>query len=157
MKLTVGQIAPSFRLKDQNGKEHSLSDYKGKLVLLYFYPKDDTPGCTIEACNVRDNFDEFKKYNVTVLGVSIDTTTSHTKFAEKFKLPFTLLADDVKELVKTYDVWGEKNYMGRDYMGTLRTSFLIDKDGKIAKIYEGVNPKRHIAEVLKDLKKMAKN
>lgn len=151
MKIKIGDAAPEFTLKDHNAKEHALRDYRGKWVLLYFYPKDDTPGCTIEACSFRDNISAFKEHNTVVLGVSVDTAKSHAKFVRKFTLPFTLLADDKKELVKIYGVWGEKNFMGRDYMGTIRTSFLINPDGMIKKIYEGVNPKRHIAEVLIDV------
>lgn len=151
MELAIGHTAPDFALKDQNGKVHKLSDYRGKTVFLYFYPKDDTPGCTIEACSIRDNFSKFKKHGVVVLGVSIDPEKNHAKFVKKFELPFTLLADDKRELVKTYSVWGEKEFMGRTYMGTYRTSFLIGPNGKIKKIYEGVNPKTHIAVVLKDL------
>lgn len=145
MSLTTGQPAPEFP---------ALTAHRGSLVFLYFYPKDDTPGCTIEACSIRDNFAQFKKYNCAVLGVSIDTEKSHAKFTQKFTLPFTLVPDDKRELVKLYDVWGEKEFMGRQYMGTLRTSFLIDPDGKIRKIYQEVRPKTHIAEVLKDLKKI---
>lgn len=151
MKLKVGQSAPDFELLDQIGKPHTLKQYLGKKVFLYFYPKDDTPGCTIEACAIRDNFSVFEKKGVVVLGVSIDPPKNHAKFVKKFDLPFTLLADDRHEVVKLYDVWGEKEYMGREYMGTLRTSFLINADGKIKKIYTGVNPKKHIGEMLKDL------
>lgn len=157
MKLSSGQIAPEFSLKDQKGVEHKLSDYRGKWVFLYFYPKDDSPGCTIEACSSRDNMDKFNKFNCTVIGVSTDTEKSHAKFVQKFSLPFTLLADDKKELVKAYDVWGEKEFMGRDYMGTIRTSFIIDPEGKIRKIYAEVRPKKHIADVLDDLKKLQKH
>lgn len=153
MKLRTGDTAPALGLlKDQHGISHEVADYRGKWILLYFYPKDDSPGCTIEACSIRDRWDEFKKHNCVVLGVSIDTSRSHEKFVQKFSLPFTLLADDQKELVQKYDVWGEKEFMGRQYMGTLRTSFLIDPEGKIRKIYEEVRPKTHIAEVLRDLK-----
>lgn len=151
MKLKVNQKAPDFSLFDEEGKEHSLSDYLGKWVLLYFYPKDDTPGCTKEACAIRDNFPDFKKLKITVLGVSTDTVKSHRKFADKYKLPFTLLADDSKKLVNKYGVWGKKKFMGREYMGTLRTSFLINPFGKIAKIYESVKPEIHAEEVLKDV------
>ncbi|MEK7524213.1 MAG: thioredoxin-dependent thiol peroxidase [Patescibacteria group bacterium] len=154
MKLHTGDPAPELGLKDQDGKTHSIASYLGKWVFLYFYPKDDTPGCTIEACTARDNFAQFKKMSCVVLGVSIDTPASHTKFIKKFTLPFTLLADDKKELVQTYGVWGQKEYMGREYMGTFRTSFIIDPQGKIRKIYREVRPKTHIEEVLKDLKKL---
>lgn len=146
--------APLFSLPDQNGEEHSLADYAGKWILLYFYPKDDTPGCTKEACAIRDSFSNFKKLEITVLGVSVDSAASHKKFEEKYKLPFTLLSDDKKEVVKKYGVWGKKKMMGHNYEGTLRTSFLIDPDGKIAKIYEDVNPVMHAEEVLADLKKL---
>lgn len=147
-----GTEAPDFKLLDQNGKEHSLIDYRGKLVLLYFYPKDDTPGCTKEACAVRDNFREFGKLDAVVLGVSTDSVKSHKKFEEKYKLNFTLLSDENKEVVNKYGVWGKKKFMGREYTGTLRTSFLIDPDGKIAKVYENVKPAEHVEEVLNDLK-----
>lgn len=154
MKIKIGQKAPAFKLPDQDGKIHSLADYAGKWVLLYFYPKDDTPGCTKEACSIRDNFPDFKKLKLTVLGVSVDPVKSHKKFAEKYKLPFTLLADDERKLVKDCGVWGKKKFMGREYMGTMRTSFLIDPAGKIFKIYENVKPDIHAEEVLEDLKKI---
>ncbi len=151
MKHKLGDKAPDFTLYDQNQVAHTLSKYLGKKVFLYFYPKDDSPGCTAEACSIRDNFSVFEKKGVVVLGVSIDTPKDHAKFVKKFELPFTLLADDKHEVVKLYDVWGMKNFMGRDYMGTFRSSFLIDEKGGIKKIYEGVNPKKHISEMLKDL------
>jgi peroxiredoxin Q/BCP len=156
MKLKVGQMAPQFNLSDQAGQIHNLKDYAGKWVLLYFYPKDDTPGCTKEACSFRDNLPKFKKSAVTVLGISIDSVTKHKKFAEKYKLPFTLLADEEKKVVGLYDVWQMKKFMGREYMGTVRTSFLIDPKGKIAKIYEHVKPEIHSTEVLQDLKTLLK-
>lgn len=133
---------------------HSLKDEAGNYVLLYFYPKDDTPGCTTEACSLRDNFPKFKKLGVTVFGVSTDAVKSHEKFATKFKLPFTLLADEEKKVVTAYDVWGIKTFMGHKFMGTKRWSFLIDPKGKIAKIYMDVKPAKHVAEVLKDLGKL---
>ena len=150
----VGEKAPSFTLADQEGKEHSLADYKGKWVLLYFYPKDDTPGCTIEACTIRDQFKGFTKIGAVVLGVSTDSVASHKKFAQKFDLPFTLLADVTKEVVGAYGVFGEKMMMGRTYMGIRRTSFLIDPAGKVAKVYEKVRPEAHAAEVIADLKEL---
>ena len=150
--LKAGSKAPAFSLPDQDGKMHALKDYAGKWVLLYFYPKDDTPGCTIEACTLRDNFPKFKKLKVTVLGVSVDSAKSHGKFAKKYDLPFTLLSDEDKKLVNAYGVWGKKKFMGREYMGTLRWSFLINPEGKIAKIYEGVKPAQHAEEVLQDLR-----
>ena len=156
MTLHVGDKAPVFSLLDQEGKEHALKDYQGQWVLLYFYPKDDTPGCTKEACSFRDNLPKFKKMKAVVFGISVDSVKSHAKFATKFKLPFTLLADDKKEVVEQYGVWGKKKFMGREYMGTFRNSFLIDPKGKIAKIYEQVKPELHPDEVLKDLAALAR-
>ena len=148
----LNRIAPRFTLSDQNGKTHPLADERGHWVLLYFYPKDDTPGCTKEACGIRDSFPDFKKLKIAVFGISVDSAASHKKFEEKYDLPFTLLADEKKEVVKKYGVWGKKKFMGRSYEGTLRTSFLIDPQGKIAKIYENVNPVGHAEEVLADLR-----
>ena len=150
--MKLNQTAPAFTLPDQDNKTHKLSSYKGQWVLLYFYPKDDTPGCTKEACAISANFPAFEKLKVKVLGVSIDSPKKHKKFAEKYSLPFILLADEQKEVVNLYGVWAKKKFMGREYMGTLRTSFLIDPKGKIAKIYEGVKPEIHAEEVLTDLK-----
>ncbi len=152
MKLTVGNQAPHFVLPDQIGNNHSLSDYQGKWVLLYFYPKDDTPGCTTEACQIRDNFSAFKKAGIMVFGVSTDSVKSHDKFVKKFDLPFLLLADEDKKVVELYGVWAKKKFMGREYTGILRTSFLINPVGKIARIYEQVKPDGHAAEILKDVK-----
>lgn len=154
MPLAVGQKAPAFTLQDQAGKERSLKDYAGSWVLLYFYPKDDTPGCTKEACSFRDNLPKFKNIDANVFGISVDSVKSHAKFAEKFTLPFTLLADTEKTMVNDYGVWGKKKFMGREYMGTMRMSFLIDPKGKIAKIYETVKPELHADEVLADLKQL---
>lgn len=148
---TEGQQAPDFTLPDQDGVTHTLSSYEGKWVLLYFYPKDDTPGCTIEACMIRDQFKDFTKIDAVVLGVSTDSVASHKKFATAYELPFTLLADETKEVVGMYGVFGEKKMMGRTYMGTRRTSFLIDPEGKIAKVYAKVKPESHATEVLADL------
>ena len=148
---TVGQMAPDFTLLDQEGKSHTLSSYRGKWVLLYFYPKDDTPGCTIEACTIRDQFQDFQKIEAVVLGVSTDSVESHRKFAAAYQLPFTLLADEHKEVVGRYGVFGEKKFMGKTYMGTSRTSFLINPSGEIVKVYEKVKPEEHAAEVLHDL------
>ena len=156
MNLKIGQKAPAFKLPDQTGAIHQLKDHLGKWVLVYFYPKDDTPGCTAEACSLRDNFPKFKKINTVVLGVSVDPVKKHEKFATKYNLPFTLLADEDKQMVEKYGVWAEKSMYGRKYMGTLRTSFLIDPTGKIAKIYEGVKPATHAEEVLADLKVISK-
>jgi peroxiredoxin Q/BCP len=148
----VGNKAPDFSLPDQNGVARKLSDYRGKWVLLYFYPKDDTPGCTTEACSLRDNLPKFGKSDAVVLGVSVDTVARHKKFADKYKLPFTLLADEDKKVVGLYDVWQEKKFLGRTYMGILRTSFLIDPKGVIKKVYEKVKPPVHAEQVLEDLK-----
>ena len=130
---------------------HSLADYKGKWVLIYFYPKDDTPGCTKQACVIRDNLPDFKKLDCVILGISVDSVKSHNKFAKKYKLPFTILADDKKEVVKKYGVWQKKNFMGKSYMGTKRISYLIDPEGKIAKVYPEVKPDEHADEVLRDI------
>lgn len=151
MILKTGQKAPAIKLPDQNGKIHELKDYTGQWVLVYFYPKDDTPGCTKEACALRDNFPKFKKMKAVVLGISADSVQKHGKFAGKYELPFTLLADEDKKIIESYGVWAEKKFMGRTYMGILRNSFLIDPTGKIAKIYEGVKPELHAEEVLEDL------
>lgn len=148
--LQPGTKAPTFSLPDQDGKIHSLSDYAGKKVLLYFYPKDDTPGCTTEACEFRDGYEEFQKMGLVVLGVSKDSIKSHKKFAEKFSLPFPLLSDESGEVIRAYGSWGKKKFMGREYEGILRNSFLIDEKGAIAKVYESVKPKEHAEEVKVD-------
>lgn len=152
----VGKSAPVFRLPDQDGEMHDLKSYRGKWVVLYFYPKDDTPGCTVEACQFRDNFPKFKRSKAVVLGVSVDPVKKHAKFATKYELPFTLLADEEKEVVNLYGVWAKKKFMGREYMGILRTSFLISPEGKIAKVYENVKPETHAEEVLRDIKGLGK-
>jgi peroxiredoxin Q/BCP len=144
--------APAFKLPDQDGIKRSLSEYRGQWVLLYFYPKDDTPGCTTEACTIKENFSEFKKLGITVLGVSKDGVQSHKKFADKYKLPFTLLADTDTDVMQTYEVWAKKKFMGREYMGTLRASYLIDPKGGIAKVYAKVEPAGHADQVLADLR-----
>ena len=143
--------APDFTLPDQDGKDRALSSYRGKWVLLYFYPKDDTPGCTIEACTIRDQFKDFTAIGAVVLGVSTDSVASHKKFALAYGLPFTLLADEHKEVVGRYGVFGERKFMGKTYMGTSRTSFLIDPSGTIAKVYTKVKPEMHASEVITDL------
>lgn len=153
--ITLNKKAPNFSAPDQDGKMHRLADYKGQWLLLYFYPKDDTPGCTTEACTLRDNFPKFRKIKAVVLGVSIDSVKSHGKFKDKYKLPFTLLSDEDKKIVTSFGVWGEKKFMGRTYMGTKRMSFLISPTGTIAKIYEKVKPADHAAEVLADIKKLS--
>jgi len=133
LKLKEGDVAPEFSAATSGGGKVSLADFKGRNVVLYFYPKDDTPGCTKEACAFRDRFAEFRKKGAVVLGVSIDPVKSHNKFVEKFKLPFTLLADEDKKIVAAYGVWGEKSFMGRKYLGTHRVTFLIGPDGCIKK------------------------
>lgn len=151
MKLKIGDKAPDFTLPDQDGSLHSLSDYKGEWLLLYFYPKDYTEGCTKEACGIRDDFFGFKKLNVKVVGVSVDSVKIHKAFAQEYSLPFTLLSDENMEVVKLYGVWGKKRFRSRKY-ATFRTSFLIDTEGEIRKIYNNVKPQEHSKEVLEDLK-----
>ncbi len=149
--ITTGMKAPVFELEDQDGTVQKLADYRGKNVLLYFYPKDDTPGCTKEACVLRDALPDFQKLNAVVFGISADTVRSHKKFAEKYGLPFTLLADPNKEAINAYGMWGKKKFMGREYEGVFRSSFLIAPDGTVAKVYENVKPEKHADEVLADL------
>lgn len=149
--IEVGKAAPAFTLEDQDGNTRSLKDYKGKKVLLYFYPKDDTPGCTTEACNFRDGYKDFKKNGLVILGVSKDSAQSHKKFAKKYDLPFPLLADVDTKVAQAYGVWQKKKLYGREYMGMVRSSFLIDEKGKIAKIYDNVKPKVHADEVKGDI------
>jgi peroxiredoxin Q/BCP len=148
----AGTVAPDFTLPDQDGVSHTLSNYRKKWVLIYFYPKDDTTGCTKQACVLRDADPDFSALDAVVLGISADSVAKHKKFVEKYQLPFTLLADEQKKVVKQYGVWGLKKFMGREYEGIFRTSFLIAPDGKIAKVYEKVKPEAHAAEVLADLK-----
>ncbi|OGM61349.1 hypothetical protein A3A52_05550 [Candidatus Woesebacteria bacterium RIFCSPLOWO2_01_FULL_39_14] len=152
MKLKIGSYAPDFELQDQNGKVHRLSGYERRWILIYFYPKDFTPGCTTEACSFRDSFKDLQEIGVEIIGISTDPIASHLKFAQKHRLPFIILSDSEKKTVKLYDVWKPKKFMGKEYFGTIRTSFLIDPKGKIAKIYEKVNPNIHSKEVLEDLK-----
>ena len=146
--LKEGTTAPAFKTTDQNGESVSLKDLRGQKVVLYFYPKDDTPGCTKEACSFRDAYSKFKKQDITVLGVSPDKEAAHKKFETKYKLPFTLLVDTDHSIAESYSVWGEKKFMGRTYMGVHRTTFLIDEKGKIKKIFEKVKPEDHASEVL---------
>jgi peroxiredoxin Q/BCP len=148
----LGDTAPDFRLVDQQGKMKALSDFSGQWVVLYFYPKDDTPGCTTEACNFRDNIQALSDAGLVVLGVSADSVKSHKKFADKYTLPFPLLSDENKGVCEAYGVWGKKKFMGREYMGISRMSFLIDEKGNLAKIYEDVKPKEHVDEVKTDIK-----
>lgn len=155
MMPAPGSSAPDFTLLDQDGVPHTLSVHRGSRVLLYFYPKDDTPGCTKEACMLRDAMPDFDALDAIVFGVSADSVKSHKKFAEKYGLPFTLLADEQKDVVNAYGVWGRKKMMGREYDGIFRTSFLIGPDGVIEKVYENVKPETHAADVLADLKEHA--
>jgi len=141
-------MAPEFSAATNGGGKVSLADFRGQNVILYFYPKDDTPGCTKEACAFRDHFAEFKKRGAIVLGVSTNPVKSHDQFVEKFRLPFTLLADEDKKLVMAYGVWGEKSFLGRKYLGTRRVTFLVGPDGRIKKIWPRVKPEGHASEVL---------
>ena len=148
LKLKEGDLAPDFTANTSGGGQISLAALKGRHVVLYFYPKDDTPGCTKEACGFRDQFRAFEEKGAVVLGVSTDSVEKHDKFTSKFKLPFPLLADPDKKIVEAYGVWGEKKFMGRKYLGTHRVTFLIGPDGRIKKIWPKVTPEEHPAEVL---------
>ena len=154
MTLSAGDKAPDFTLPDQDGQEHKLSDYQGRPVILYFYPKDHTSGCTKEACGFRDDYSAYQEAGVTILGVSPDSAKTHTNFIAKHDLPFTLLADTEREVLKLYGAWGKKKMYGREYEGVLRTTFLIGSDGNIAKVYEKVKPAAHSAQILADLAEM---
>lgn len=147
MPITEGTLAPDFTLPDETGTPHSLSDYRGSPVVLYFYPKDDTPGCTKEACSFRDDYSAYQQAGVTILGVSPDAPNQHAKFKAKYDLPFTLLADSDHEVCELYGVWGRKKFMGREYDGVFRTTFLIDAQGVIARVFENVKPDGHSGEV----------
>ena len=148
LKLQPGDKAPAFTATDQNGDKIALSDYKGKKVVLFFYPKDNTPTCTNEACNIRDNYALLKKHGIVVLGISIDDEKSHKKFEQKHHLPFSLVADPDQKIVEAYGVWGLKKFMGREFMGTHRTTFLINEKGIIDHIIEKVVSKDHTAQIL---------
>ena len=148
---SVGTKAPDFTLQDQDGVSHTLSQYKSQWVLIYFYPKDNTPGCTKQACTLRDAEPAFEKLDAVVLGISGDSVASHKKFVEKFQLPFPLLADTDRNVIEAYGSWGKKKLMGREYMGIFRNSFLISPDGTVAKVYEAVKPEKHAEEVLADI------
>ena len=152
MIIEVGQQAPDFMLSDENGQIHNLSDYQGKYVLLYFYPKDDTPGCTKEACNFRDDYSQYDDANVIILGVSPDSPQSHAKFKSKYNLPFTLLADEDHKVCELFGVWGPKKSFGKEYEGVHRTTYLINPDGRIQKVYKKVSPANHSVEVLDELR-----
>lgn len=146
--------APDFSLPDETSATRSLSEFIGKWLLLYFYPKDDTPGCTKEACGIRDSYGEFEKFGVWVVGISKDTPASHAKFKQKYNLPFTLLSDTEKTVIQAYEAWGEKRFMGKTFMGILRISYLISPVGNIEKVYPKVDPASHPKEVLDDLCKL---
>jgi len=146
--LKEGITAPNFTAKDEKGETVRLKDLRGQKIVLYFYPKDDTPGCTKEACSFRDAFSDFKKRGIRILGVSLDSEASHQKFTAKYNLPFTLLADTDHSIADAYGVYGEKKFMGRSYMGVKRMTFLIDEKGKIKKVFEKVKPEEHAREIL---------
>ena len=152
--LKAGAKAPAFSLQSDSGETVTLAGLKGKPVVLYFYPKDDTPGCTVEACEFRDTWSDVKKTGAVVLGVSPDDVTSHEKFKTKFKLPFPLLADEDHAVAEAYGAWGEKSMYGRKYQGILRTTFVIDPAGKVARVFEKVKPKGHAAEVLEAINEL---
>jgi thioredoxin-dependent peroxiredoxin len=152
MPITSGIPAPEFSLQDETGTVRSLAEFRGQPVILYFYPKDDTPGCTTEACNFRDDYSQYARAGVTILGVSPDSASSHAKFKTKYGLPFPLLADVGHKVCELYQVWGTKKNYGREYQGVFRTTFLIDAKGKILQVFEDVKPAGHSAEVLAELK-----
>jgi len=148
--------APNFSLPDEKGITHTLAEYTGKWVIVYFYPKDDTPGCTKEACNFRDSLAELKKLGVVILGISKDSVASHKKFAEKYHLNFPILSDESKDTIKAYGAWGKKKFLGREFEGVLRTTYLINPKGEVAKVYKKVNPQMHATEILEDMKTLSK-
>lgn len=152
--LSIDQVAPAFTLPDDTGTERSLSDEAGKWVVIYFYPKDDTPGCTKEACAIRDIYDEFAELGVAVFGVSKDSVASHATFKEKYQLPFTLLSDETGDMIAAYGALQEKSIFGKTYHGIQRMSYLIDPQGKVAKVYPKVSPTEHAHEILADLKEL---
>lgn len=154
-KITIGATAPDVTLPDQAGKTQRLADRRRQWLLVYFYPRDDTPGCTVEACAVRDEWKAFRAAGIEVVGISADSAASHKRFADKFKLPFTLLADEGKRVIRAFGVWGKKKFMGREFDGILRQSFLIDPAGKVAKVYRKVKPAEHAAEVLADVRALS--
>ncbi|OGF31016.1 hypothetical protein A2533_00610 [Candidatus Falkowbacteria bacterium RIFOXYD2_FULL_35_9] len=150
-ELKIGDVAPDFTLPDQMGAKHRLGDYKNQWVLIYFYPKDNTPGCIQEACSIRDNYSEFGKIKAVILGISADSIESHNNFSEKHKLPFTILSDEKKKILEKYGVWQKKIMFGKSFLGIKRMSYLIDPKGRIFKIYRSVKPAEHAKQVLKDL------
>ena len=154
MTIKVNLQAPDFSLPDEKGNYHKLSDFKGKPVVLYFYPKDDTPGCTKEACNFRDDYSAYINAGLEIIGISPDSSESHAKFKAKFNLPFLLLADKEHKVCELFEVWGKKKFMGREFDGVRRTTLLIDKERKVVKIFEGVKPAEHSQEVLMEFQKL---
>jgi len=148
MPIPKGLPAPEFSLNDDEGRTRVLSEFKGTKVVLYFYPKDDTPGCTTEACNFRDDYSAYVDAGITILGISPDSVKSHQKFREKYKLPFSLLADEDHKVAEAFGVWGKKKFMGKEYMGVLRTTFIVDEKGRIAHVFEDVKPADHSKEIL---------
>lgn len=152
--LKVNDIAPEFCLRDQYDNLHKLSEYRGKKVLLYFYPKDNTPGCTTQGCNFRDKKEELEKLGLVIFGISKDSLSSHKKFSDKYNFNFPLLSDESLETIKSYNAWAKKKFMGKEFLGILRKSFLINEEGKILKIYESVNTKTHANEIVEDNKLM---
>ena len=154
MPISAGMPAPDFIAVDDSGASRRLLDFRGQVVILYFYPADDTPGCTKEACNFRDDYSDYQRAGVTILGVSPDSVNSHVKFKSKYQLPFPLLADEDHKICDAYGVWGPKKLMGREYEGVHRTTFLINKQGNIARVFENVRPSEHSAEVLEELKNL---
>ncbi len=150
-KLSLGDQAPDIQAKDQNGENITLSDYRGKKVILYFYPKDNTPGCTAEACNLKDNYQKLREMGFEVIGVSADSEKSHQNFISKYDLPFNLISDTDKKVLNDFDAWGEKKMYGKTYEGVLRKTYIIDEEGKIEKIIEKVKTKDHTAQILAEL------
>ncbi len=154
--LKENSKAPEFELKNSKGEIVKISDFTGKPFILYFYPKDDTPGCTTEACNFRDDFDQYNTFGIEIVGISPDSVKSHQKFTDKHHLPFLLLSDEGHKVAEMYEVWGKKKFMGKEYDGIFRTTFLIDKNGNVAKVFEGVKPANHSKEVIAEAKKLLK-
>ena len=148
MPIQKGLPAPEFSLNDDEGRTRVLSEFKGTKVVLYFYPKDDTPGCTTEACNFRDDYGAYVDAGITILGISPDSVKSHQEFREKYKLPFSLLADEDHKVAEAYGVWDKKRFMGKEYLGVLRTTFIVDEKGRIAHVFEDVKPADHSKEIL---------
>lgn len=154
--VTLHSPAPAFSLPDQDGKTHQLKEYLGKWLIVYFYPKDNTPGCTKEACGFRDNFNEFKKMHGHIVGISKDSVKSHANFANKQHLNFPILSDESLETIKAYKAWGEKKFMGKTYQGIIRSTVIVNPEGKIAKVYTKVTPLTHAQTIIEDLRELQK-